>query len=1180
MGCDSGGTAYVRALPTDSQGNGVQIQSNQAKLKDNVRILPDDGTVQVIEVTDTSVTLGGAVPPLAVGDVIVRSEGGNQFLRRVVQISHSGGQTVIQTEKVVMTDVFESADISQTTFMGPEFLSSLEPSLNGVTFGQPALVAAKAEEFAAWSLPIHFDQALVGESSRGTVALNGDISLRLALTQDLQIGPSRWLVPTVNHFALIPKITIDGNLALTGQGSGEFRKEIELTHFDYPLVGAFRPVSLNFSGKLLLNVDGYVQADGTLAVHGGVTMDAGIEATQGQWQTVSSLVPTFSVDAPQFTATARVNASLIKPQLSLNLLDMGEVFVNADMLRLEVEADAAGGAYNVKVFRNFSVDAGAHLALGIAPLIVRYDNYTPVVVGNRVKIADIGVPVPPPNTNIAFITVNPWGSSNPLKVGEQRIYFNLCFEQVGLLLLPRLLPCDWSSSNPAILTVRNYSVIALVQGVQAGQADIVARNGGVQGSLHQTVAGGTLSAINIVGGENAFLGKTLSARQFNQVGELESVRYRAMGTYSDGSQIDLTYAVNWSSSDTDKARVFRDGQVDGRLVGTTNLSATLGARSGSTPVIVAQPKVRYMHITPLDPVAANVTLGNSLALRSIARFDDNSVRDVTNFMNWRSLNSNLATVAYGVVTPIKAGEVVIAAEDPNGLVVATKKVVINHAALQSVVIEPGAPTRVRPNSTVQFHAFAQYADGSREDVTQLVNWYTNNEYLGRVSSTGLLTLNGAEGRERVQAFYNNQTGSSQYFDVAAPSGLPSGTRQGYLFVGNFGHGTDGPTVTDNVHILKFDYTTGTLTDGEAVPLEDGAHATHILISHDQQFVFVVGNQSNKVYIYNFDSGTGKLTLANTYATGSAPYQLWQSPSVATRFYLTQQGVPGGSGSLRELDFDSGSATFTQFGSDMALGTASSGIDGFYINNGFDYLYVANTGSNTISALRVNTTTGVGQNINTGTTGTFPTEVVLDENGSSRKLFVSNRGATNNMSQFLLSTALDVNPSTPRFGALQGVDINGVFVSSFESTTLGSSFPTGPNPRGLAKALGSTYGTTFLYTANSGAVANNVNGISAFVAGSIDALDPPPTQGVGTNSATGTDYPSDGTGPTESTVVFGYTTQIQATAPQFLFLTNRTSSSVAGDVVNLTDGTLTPLPSISLTPGDQPFSITGATFVVP
>jgi hypothetical protein len=104
--------------------------------------------------------------------------------------------------------------------MGPEFLSTLTPSIPGVTFDEPVTVNAQSNEIAAWGLPVNFTDAVVGQNGRGSVALNGNIVIRLALRTDLKVS-----LGGVDRFALVPKVTVSGALTATGTGSGDFRQE-------------------------------------------------------------------------------------------------------------------------------------------------------------------------------------------------------------------------------------------------------------------------------------------------------------------------------------------------------------------------------------------------------------------------------------------------------------------------------------------------------------------------------------------------------------------------------------------------------------------------------------------------------------------------------------------------------------------------------------------------------------------------------------------------------------------------------------------------------------------------------------------------------------------------------------------------------------------------------------------
>jgi hypothetical protein len=87
------------------------FNSRNVVLKPNVVVLPADGTVTLSSVTDTSMTLTGALPQFRAGDVIVSGEGPG-FMRRVTAATLVGSSIVLVTEGASLTDVFESATVS------------------------------------------------------------------------------------------------------------------------------------------------------------------------------------------------------------------------------------------------------------------------------------------------------------------------------------------------------------------------------------------------------------------------------------------------------------------------------------------------------------------------------------------------------------------------------------------------------------------------------------------------------------------------------------------------------------------------------------------------------------------------------------------------------------------------------------------------------------------------------------------------------------------------------------------------------------------------------------------------------------------------------------------------------------------------------------------------------------
>ena len=784
-GCSDGDDGFVF---TDSQGNTRQVISNDFVLQDNVRLLSPESGVEVAEIGADSLTLTGQVPPLQPGDVIIRGEGESQFTRRVVSLSQSGGQVTITTERVGLNDIFKEADIQETIFMGPEFLESLEPGIPGVTFGEPVQVLAQGTELQAFRLPINFNDAVIADNGRGSLVINGDAGIRVGLRTDLQVGLRNLIIPELRRFELTPLATIDGQLTVTGTGSGDFRKEIPLSlPLSYPLVG-FGNLGLKLEGQFVAVVDGYVQSQGTLEIERtSVTFEGGVRYDNGSWQAVRNVTPNIpQPKPPALQAEAKINLSLMQPKVSLNLCDMGNVFISAQVLKLETEARLRSNPpeYDVRVYRTTGVELGAHMSIGIAPIVVRYDGVFPLVSGERTELVKLGVPIPSGAPNELFVTVQPAGGTDgPLKIGEEKVLFSLTWIQlqIGPALVPVPLPVatQWSSSNTNAVRLTQYGFVALARAVGQGSSDIKARSpGGREGFYRQAVDTSSLTAVEIVPGLSLGLGgvqgRAIEAQAVpnTTIPEFGSKSFRIMGTYANGQKADLTYSSSFTSSDG-TTRSFRDGQVDGLIQGQTTLRASglPGGRTASLPVTVAPLPIQSMHITPLSPSKLEVTSGQQFQLRASARFADGSVREMTRFVTWASTDPNIAGVdELGLVTPRNGGEVRISATEPDGNVVAFKKVVVNKAPVSRLRLRPDQSGPFLSGQTQQFKATAVFADGSSTSATGDVLWSCTDTNVATIDRNGVLKAVGA-GKARVKASMAGVNATTEEFEVIGPIGF-------------------------------------------------------------------------------------------------------------------------------------------------------------------------------------------------------------------------------------------------------------------------------------------------------------------------------------------------------------------------------------------------------------------------
>lgn len=194
---------------------------------------------------------------------------------------------------------------------------------------------------------------------------------------------------------------------------------------------------------------------------------------------------------------------------------------------------------------------------------------------------------------------------------------------------------------------------------------------------------------------------------------------------------------------------------------------------------------------------SNVTVGQSVQLRAVARLIDGSDQDITSLATWDSDNPSVATVSSGLVTAVRSGAARIRAS----YLSATGEDAFNVADAAAGPAPKDAPTNEGSGSasdggagttgdgtnsggtnsggasvpTVQklvitgdhnipmgksgqLHAIAYMSDGSQKDVTGSSNWQNDNSMIGAISQSGVFT-GVTPGSNVVTANYNGTSAS-------------------------------------------------------------------------------------------------------------------------------------------------------------------------------------------------------------------------------------------------------------------------------------------------------------------------------------------------------------------------------------------------------------------------------------
>ena len=155
----------------------------------------------------------------------------------------------------------------------------------------------------------------------------------------------------------------------------------------------------------------------------------------------------------------------------------------------------------------------------------------------------------------------------------------------------------WASSNNSVATVSNAAGsngLATTAGV--GNTTVSATSGAVTGDATLTVTAATLVSIEV---------SPAAASVANGLTQ----QFTATGVFSDNTTQDLTTQVTWASSDSAVASVSNaagsNGLATATGVGSTSVSATSGAVTGSTTLTVTPAVLVSIEVAPAAPSIAN-----------------------------------------------------------------------------------------------------------------------------------------------------------------------------------------------------------------------------------------------------------------------------------------------------------------------------------------------------------------------------------------------------------------------------------------------------------------------------------------------------------------------------------------------------------------------------------------------
>jgi trimeric autotransporter adhesin len=282
----------------------------------------------------------------------------------------------------------------------------------------------------------------------------------------------------------------------------------------------------------------------------------------------------------------------------------------------------------------------------------------------------------------------------------------------------------WSSSATSVASMNFNGVAGLAKAVAGGTTNITASMSGVSGSANLTVTNASLVSIDVT-----------PANPSINVGTQQ--QFTATGTFSDGTNQDISNVVKWTSSPSTVASITSaSGLATGRNSGSSTITATFtatsGSVSGSTQLSVTQATLVSLAINPPNPTIAVNTFQSFTA---VGTFSDGSTHNITTTASWSSSATNVATIPVhnAVAKGLAPGTTTITAA--SGSVTATTVLTVSNATLVTVDITPASLT-IPAGVIINLSATGTFSDGSTQDLTVPCNWASTNSSVASVNNSG------------------------------------------------------------------------------------------------------------------------------------------------------------------------------------------------------------------------------------------------------------------------------------------------------------------------------------------------------------------------------------------------------------------------------------------------------------
>lgn len=284
----------------------------------------------------------------------------------------------------------------------------------------------------------------------------------------------------------------------------------------------------------------------------------------------------------------------------------------------------------------------------------------------------------------------------------------------------------WSSNDKDVATFSGM-ISGLFNAREAGSATLTATYRGYTDTLDINVVATKLVSLSVS-----------SSTDTIHIGE--ELQYKVEGHYDNGTTIDLTSQVSWSSRAVSVATISQGGKATAVAVGNTQIYATKSGVDGYTTInVMADKLVKSVSIDPLQ--ASSLAKGQSTALSATITYQDDSTNsNAAGKVRWVVADYDIGLVHNGKWYAQKAGTTKIHAEY-GGVNSSEASLTVTTASITDLELAPSNSIELAKGRTFPVTLTAHYTDSSTQVQTQSASWSSSKSSVASVDNGVITAVN-------------------------------------------------------------------------------------------------------------------------------------------------------------------------------------------------------------------------------------------------------------------------------------------------------------------------------------------------------------------------------------------------------------------------------------------------------